>query len=152
MEHIQLDETDYSILDMLKSNSKVRIHIIARKLGIPSSTVHHRIKKLEEKSIIKKWTIIPDPKKVGFNIKSFVLIFVDVTNLKRIGKTQKDIAEILKKIPNVENVDIITGEADLLVSIRAGDMQDFQNILLDKIQSIEGIVKTKTMISLNEFY
>ena len=48
MEHIQLDETDYSILDMLKSNSKVRIHIIARKLGIPSSTVHHRIKKLEE--------------------------------------------------------------------------------------------------------
>ena len=89
---------------------------------------------------------------MGFNIKSFVLIFVDVTNLKRIGKTQKDIAEILKKIPNVENVDIITGEADLLVSIRAGDMQDFQNILLDKIQSIEGIVKTKTMISLNEFY
>ena len=152
MDVYKLDRVDMSILDMLKENSKTKIHVIAKKLGIPQSTVHHRIKRLTENGIISKWSITPNYKLLGLTVKSFVLVYVDVTVLKRIRKTQEDIAKRLIGLENVQSVDIITGEADLLVSIRAKDMHDFQRILMENIQSIEGIVKTKTMISLSEFY
>ncbi|MBN2478252.1 Lrp/AsnC family transcriptional regulator [Candidatus Micrarchaeota archaeon] len=145
-----IDEKDIEIIKILEKNAKTKIHTIAKKLGIPSSTVHHRIKKLEKNSIIKKWTIKKNYKNMGQKIKAYILVFVDVTALKKMRKTQKDIAGEMKKIYDVESVDIITGEADLIAVLRCRDIEDLEKTLLEKIQKIDGITKTKTIISVME--
>ncbi len=147
---LKIDETDLGILEVLEKNAKTRIHAIAAKLGVPSSTVHHRIKKLEKEGIIKKWTILKEYALLGMALKAHILIFVEVGELKKIKKTQNDVVEELRKISSVENVDIVTGDADLLLTMHCRDVNELNRILLEGIQSVEGVAKTKTMIVISE--
>ena len=143
---IKLDDIDLEILSMLEKDAKARMHAIARKLGIPASTAHHRIKQMEKEGIISGYTVRRDWKKMGFGLKAHVLVFADLVALKHMKKTQQDICNSLARVPGVESSEIITGEADLLITVRAHDMDEFRKVLLEKIQAIEGITETKTMM------
>jgi DNA-binding Lrp family transcriptional regulator len=147
---LSLDETDWRIIAMLEHDAKSRIHSIARKLGVPASTAHHRIKRLEREGAIGGYTIRKGYRKLGFGVKAHVLVFVDVTELKKMKKTQHDIARDLSKIGGVEKAEIITGEADLLLTIYCRDMDGYREALLGRIQAIEGITKTRTMMVIPE--
>ncbi len=146
----KIDETDMELLKLLGNDAKARIHTLARKMGIPPSTVHHRIKRLEKEKFISSWTIKKNNFLIGLKMKAHVLTFVDLSVLSQLKRTQKDVANDIKKIEGVESVDIVTGDADLLVTVRCRDMEDFQNLLLQRLQSIKGITKTKTMIVVAE--
>ena len=146
----KFDEIDERILALLEKDAKMRMHIIAHRLGVPASTVHHRIKRMEKEGIIAGYTLLKGYKKMGFGIKSHVLVFVDVTALQRMKKTQQDIATALFRIGGVEQSEIITGEADIFITVRCRDMEDFKRILLGKIQAIEGITKTRTIMVISE--
>ena len=144
------DEIDERILACLSRDAKMRIHLLARKVGIPASTAHHRIKRMEQAGIITGYAIRKNYKKLGYGILAHVLVFVDVTELKKMKKTQQDIATSLSKIEGAERAEIITGEADLLLTIRCRDMDDYRRVLLGKIQAIEGITETRTIMVISE--
>jgi len=144
------DETDARILSLLSRDAKMRIHILAKKLGIPASTAHHRIKRMEQSGIIAGYTINKDYKKLGYGILAHVLVFVDVTELKKMRITQQDIAASLSRIEGAQRAEIITGEADLLLTIRCRDMDDYRRVLLGKIQAIGGITETRTIMVISE--
>ena len=61
-----------------------------------------------------------------------------------------ELARQIRKIGGVEAVDIITGDADLLVTVRCRDIEDFQKVLLGKLQAIEGITETRSLIVIAE--
>lgn len=145
-----LDDTDMEILKILEKNAKTRMHTIAKRLGVPASTVHHRIKRMEKEGIISGWTIRKGYEKLGLMVKAYILIFVNVTELKKMRKSQKDVAARIRRFENIDAVDIMAGEADLLVTARCSDLKSLQDVLLDQIQTIEGITKTKTMIVISE--
>jgi DNA-binding Lrp family transcriptional regulator len=145
-----LDALDMEILAQLKKNARTRIYKLAKITGKPPSTVHARIKALEEKGIIKRWTIETDRKLLGYKLRAIVLIFIDVTRLKELGKTQHAIARELLHIPEVERVSIITGDADLAAEVVCRDFEEFDRVLLSKIQLVEGIVKTKSLVVIAE--
>ncbi|MCX6771029.1 MAG: Lrp/AsnC family transcriptional regulator [Candidatus Micrarchaeota archaeon] len=142
----KLDDTDLEILSILEKDAKARMHAIARKLCIPASTVHHRIKGMEKEGVIAGYSVKKNYRKMGFGLKAHVLVFADLALLKRMKKTQQDICSALSRVPGVESSEIITGEADLLITVRAHDMDEFRKVLLDRIQAIEGITETKTMM------
>jgi len=146
----KIDETDARILELLSRDAKMRIHLLARKVGIPASTAHHRIKRMEKEGIISGYTIRKNYKKLGYGILAHVLVFVDVTELKKMKKTQQDIATSLSHIEGAERAEIITGEADLLLTVRCRDMDDYRRILLGKIQAVEGITETRTIMVISE--
>ena len=60
-----LDNKDLAIIEVLKHNSNFSTQQISKKTGIPISTVHNRIRKLEKSGIIKEYTILLDNKKIG---------------------------------------------------------------------------------------
>lgn len=146
----RIDDTDMELLDILQSNAKARIHSIARKMGIPPSTVHHRMQRLEREGAIAGWTIRKGYHVLGLKMKAYVLVFVDLAVLSAAKRTQKDVAMDIKKVAGVESADIVTGDADILVTVRCRDMDDYQKILLERLQSIKGITKTKTMMVVSE--
>ncbi|MEB3772596.1 MAG: AsnC family transcriptional regulator, partial [Desulfurococcales archaeon] len=65
-----IDEKDKVIVDMLRENARVSYSEIARKLGISEVAVMKRVKKLEASGVIKKYTVIVDYKKLGYNMVS----------------------------------------------------------------------------------
>ncbi|ASJ07226.1 Lrp/AsnC family transcriptional regulator [Thermococcus pacificus] len=55
---VQLDDLDRAILRVLKEDARLTISEIAERLNRPESTIHFRIKKLQERNVIDKYTIV----------------------------------------------------------------------------------------------
>jgi len=145
-----VDEKDLVILDALKERGDSTVRQIAKKTLLPATTIHNRIAKLRKAGVIKKFTIEVDPKKLGLNIGAYLLISADLKLLKERKRTQYDLARELRKIGRVERVSIVTGGTDLVARLRVKDVDELDKILLGKIQLLEGVAKTQTMIIIRD--
>lgn len=145
----EIDEIDQEIIDMLKENARFSTRQIAKRTHIPVTTVYHRIKKLEEKNIIKKYTIVVDEEKLGRGLCGYVLIHYDATEL---GDDQ--IRENLKKrlcaLPGVEEIKYLTGRFDILLKVQAKDLKEFGELLSVKMHKIPGIRNSETFFVIND--
>ena len=72
-----INEKDLEIIKLMRENSRIPYTELAKRVGISDVAVIKRIKKLERRGIIKKYTIIVDPKKLGYNSVSIVGINVE---------------------------------------------------------------------------
>ncbi|MBU0532043.1 Lrp/AsnC family transcriptional regulator [Candidatus Micrarchaeota archaeon] len=145
MEH-GIDEKDLAILEILKEHGDYTVRQIAKKTLLAPTTVHSRIKKLKKNGVIQRVTIDVDEKKLGLKLGAYVLIFADLKLLKEKHKSQYDLAEEIKKLAYVKKVDIVAGGADLIAQVRIKDIEEFDKLLLEKLQLLEGVSKTQTMI------
>ena len=143
MSKIKLDEIDHQILDMLIDNTRTPFTDIAKKLLISAGTVHVRVKKMEEGGIILGSSLTVDYEKLGYAFIAYVGIFLEKTH------QTKFVLERLNLIPNVTVAHITTGKFNILCKIRAKDTNHAKNIIF-KIDDIDGISRTETMISLEE--
>jgi len=135
-----LDEIDIKILRILQENSRTPLREISKEVGLAESTVYERIKKLKEKGVIKKFTVILDAEALGFNILAIVLIKA------RAGK-YTHVAEELKKHSEIVEVYETTGGYDMIAKIRTWDNESL-NEFLDEIGEVDGVEATQTMVVL----
>lgn len=142
-----MDSIDEALIEWIDSGV-TRYASLSRKVGKPMSTIHMRVKRLEKSGIISRYKGDIDWKKAGYGITAFILINIDVDLLKKLKKSQDKLLKELTGIPFVKEGYIITGDADLIVKVIAEDTAQLKQILLDHIDSREGVVKTKTMIVL----
>lgn len=146
----QLDDKDHKIIDILKGHSEYTTRQIAKKTALPQTTIHNRIKKLKQLGIIKKFTIELDYKKINKNFRVYLLISTDLQLLKKLNKTQYNIANELRKYDFIEKTDIVAGGTDIIAIVRVKDVEEFDKILLGKIQNIEGISNTQSLIVIHQ--
>ena len=147
---VKTDEKDRKILEILKEHSDYATRQIAKKTGLPITTVHNRIRKLKKEGVIKKFTIELDHTKIGEGFRAYILISVNLSLLKEKKKSQYDVAKSLRLLPFIEKVDIVSGGTDIIISVRVKDVEEFDKVLLTKIQRIEGIEKTQSLIVIHE--
>lgn len=143
-----MDEIDEEILELVESGV-IKYTAISKRTGIPVSTVHFRVKRLEKDKIITKYKGEIDWNKAGMTVLAFIFVNVDVDMLKKINKTQQQLLRELLDIRYVVDGYVITGESDIILKVIAEDTQELGNILLNAIDSKAGVIKTKTMIVLN---
>ena len=143
MAKFKLDEIDHQILDMLIENTRVPFTDIAKKLLISAGTVHVRVKKMEDAGLIKGSSLTLDYRKLGYSFIAYVGVFLQNTS-----KTSF-VLERINEIPFVTVAHVTTGKFNIFCKIRARDTQHAKNIIF-KIDDIDGISRTETMISLEE--
>lgn len=143
MQKIKLDEIDHQILDMLIDNTRIPFTDIAKKLLISAGTVHVRVKKMEDAGIIKGSSLTLDYQKLGFSFIAYVGVFLQNTS-----QTQF-VLERINEIPNITVAHITTGKFNIFCKIRARDTTHAKEIIF-KLDDIEGVYRTETMISLEE--
>ncbi|MFA6531219.1 MAG: AsnC family transcriptional regulator, partial [Candidatus Micrarchaeia archaeon] len=98
-----MDQTDEEIIFELRKDGKATVKEIARKLGVPMSTVHHRIQKMEREKVISKYEAVPDYKKMGLGVSAFVFVTVDYDKIE----SQEQVAKEIRKMHNVDGTYII---------------------------------------------
>jgi len=141
-----MDRTDEEIINELRTDGKATVKEIAKQLGLPMSTVHHRIMKMEKEGMIKKYEAVPDYKKMGFGVSAFVFVTVNYDKIK----SQEEVARQIGKMENVDGAYIVTGETDILVKVRAHDVEELNDIIIRKLRAINGVDKTRTSVVLKE--
>lgn len=140
------DDKDMKILDILKHHGDYTTRQIAKKTLLPPTTINNRIRKLKKEKIIRNFTVDVDDKAINKGFKAYILISANLQSLKKLKKTQYDIATALKKFDFIERADIVSGGTDIIALVKVKDVEEFDSILLNKIQLIEGVDKTQSMI------
>ena len=147
-----IDEKDVRILDALRDNSKMTTQQISRKLMIPVTTVHNRIKKMERMGVITGYTARVDYKKLGKDILAYVLVkvYYKTPDGKKID--QEMLAKEISKNPTVEEVHIMAGETDIIAKIRVKSIEELNGVIIRELRNLEGVDKTHTMVVLSSIY
>jgi Lrp/AsnC family transcriptional regulator for asnA, asnC and gidA len=145
-----LDEKDYKILTLLKENSRMTTKEMSRKLDIPQTTIYNRIKKLKQNEVIKRFTIELDRKKVGKGLVAYVLCTVSYRTKRGSKINQYKVAQLIERLPEVEEVSIVTGDIDLIIKVALKDVDELNDFVIFKLRDIEGVEKTKTSVVLSQ--
>ena len=143
-QNYQLDELDLQILDLLIKDCRTPYLEIARICHVSGGTIHVRMKKMEDLGIIKGTRILLNLPKLGYDVCCFVGIYVDKAS------SFQNVFDELSKIKEVVEVHLTTGNYSVFTKVICKNITDLQDILLNKINPIEGIQRTDTIISLNQ--
>jgi Lrp/AsnC family transcriptional regulator, leucine-responsive regulatory protein len=144
---LKLDEKDLAILTLIQEDSKLTANQIAKKINTPITTVFAKTKRMEEMGIIKQYRAILSAEKLNFGTAAFILAQVSYRTTKDDDETpitQRDVAEEIARFPEVQEVHIITGDWDLLVKLRAENVDAVGKFVVDKLRRIKGLEKTLT--------
>jgi len=137
-----INEIDATILNILQRNARTSNAEIARKVGLAPSAVFERIRKLEERDVIRGYHAAVNPKAVNLG----QLAFTFVRSNDRPGGVAT--AARLAEIPEVLEVHHVAGEDCFLVKVRAADSEGLGRLLREQLGAVETITSTRTTMVL----
>lgn len=141
---IEIDGIDKEILRALMQDARKPILQIANAIGISGAAVHQRLRKLEQAGVISGSKFTVDAKTLGYSTMAFVGIY-----LEKAARNAETVRE-LNKIPEVLECHYTTGNWSILIKIICRDNEHLMQLLNSRIQTIEGISRTETFISLDQ--
>ncbi len=143
-QNLHIDGIDKQILRALMEDARTPILKIARNVGISGAAIHQRLRKLEKSELISGSKFVINPKVLGYTTMAFVGIYLDK------AMNNPDAVKQLQKIPEVLECHYTTGNWSILIKILCKDNEHLMHVLNKEIQTIEGVSRTETFISLDQ--
>ena len=138
-----LDEKDKAILSILSENARATYSDIAKKIGLSDVAVIKRIKRLERDGVIRRYTIIVDPEKLGYSIVSITGIDVEPEYLFKV-------ISLLKEKEYVKYLALTSGDHNIMIIIWARDSNE-ANKIHNELESLPGVKRVCPAIILDVF-
>lgn len=142
MEKYQIDNLDRNILNALLENSRSPYAELAKKFDVSPGTIHVRVEKMRQAGIITGTSIKIDAKLLGYDVCCFIGIIL---------KSARDYPlalEKLKELNEVVEIYYTTGHYSIFIKVMCQSIEALQLTLINKIQTIDEIQSTETLISL----
>ena len=137
-----MDELDYQILKYLKENSRIRISSISQKVNLSVTAVIDRIRKLENSGIIKQYTTVIDPEKIGKDITAFISVSLEHP------KYNDEFISMVTQNNEILECHYITGDYDFLLKVITGGSGSLERALA-YIKGLHGVAITRTLVVLS---
>ena len=133
-----MDEIDSRIIRSLVQNSRITLSQMSKDIDVPDATISNRLKKLE-KDVIKQYTLIIDPDKLGLKVTAIIIIQSE-------SEKHKNVEKELSQLEEVSEVYSISGEYDILIKVWAFSIEELNQIVNSKIRSVDGVEDLTEMI------
>ena len=133
-----LDAIDFRIIDLLSKDSSTTFVEIAKHIGVSDATIHIRVRRLKEAGVIGNFTISVDNKRLGYGHLVFMGVNVGPGFAEEVTNGLSSIDEILE-IHEMHN------RFDLLLKIRAKNLDELREIVVNKIRSLPHILEAELM-------
>ena len=139
-----LDAKDAKIVGMLKEDSRASTQAIADALGLPRVTGHDRIRRLQERGVVRRFTVERGKEELGWSLHAFIL----ANWVGERGQTdRREVAQEICGMPFVVGCHIVTGQWDFIVEVLARNMEDLGDSILDGLSAVPGVGHTQTLVS-----
>ena len=138
---IIVDDRDLAIIAALQDQGRATFAEIGRRVGLAASSVHERVRKLEQSGAIRRYRAEVDPQALGL----FVAALVSVTPLD--PRQPDDLPDRVKEFPEVEDCHAVAGDENYILKVRSAttaDLEDFLRRLREKAE-----VQTRTTVVLS---
>ena len=141
-----LDEIDLQILKTLQKNAKLTTKELAEAVHLTPTPVFERQKRLEKHGYIKKYVAVLDPEKLGQGLQVYCKV-----KLKQINHEIADaFVRKIQRIPEVTECYNPSGSYDYLLKVRAHDMKQYQEFVLNKLGEIESLASIESTFVMSE--
>ena len=141
-----LDETDLQILRTLQRNARLTTKELADIVHLTPTPVFERQKRLERQGYIKKYVAVLNPEMLNRNL----LVFCKV-KLKQMNREIADtFVRQVMRIPEVTECYNTSGTYDYLLKVRASDMKQYQEFLLNKLGRIDSLGSLESTFVMSE--
>ncbi|GAB3267805.1 Lrp/AsnC family transcriptional regulator [Larkinella arboricola] len=147
MSGIKLDQIDRKVLEILQTNAKITNAQLSKEIGLSPAPTLERVKKLETSGIIQSYHAQLNRDRVGLGVTTFVQVSL-VGHKKQVTES---FVNAVKNIPEIIECHHITGSGDFLLKVIAKDISSYQVLMLEKINEIEEVASTQTMVILSTF-
>lgn len=141
---MKIDGIDKIIIRRLVQDARTPVLSIAREVGISGAAIHQRLRKLEKSKLIDGYKMVINPKALGYSTAAFIGIFLDSAAL------YSSAVKRLKEIPEVVESYYTTGNYAIFIKILCKNNEDLMHLLNRDIQTIKGVSRTETFISLDQ--
>ena len=140
----KIDKLDRKILEIISQNARIPFKDVAEVCNVSRAAIHQRVQKMIEMKVIVGSGYHVNPRVLGFNTCTYIGV-----KLER-GSLYKDVVPEFEKIPEIVECHFTTGPYTMLIKMYARDNEHFMELLNGKIQEIQGVISTETLISLRQ--
>ena len=140
----RIDNLDRKILEIIMKNARIPSKDVAAECGVSRAAIHQRIQRMIDLAVITGSGYHVNPKVLGYSTCTYVGVRLEK------GSMYRQAVESLEQIPEVVECHFTTGPYTMLIKLFARDNQHLMELLNDKIQHIEGVMSTETLISLEQ--
>ena len=137
-----IDDVDMKILGILQADGRTSHAEVARQVGLVGSAVHERVKKLEERGIVRGYSARLDPEALGKRLLAFVFLRAEENG------SSNEVALALAKIPEVLEVHHVAGEDCYLANVRTADTESLGRLIRERFRAIPQVHSTRSTIVL----
>lgn len=140
----KIDSLDKKILEIITRNARIPFKDVAAECGVSRAAIHQRVQRLVDMGVIIGSGYHVNPSTLGYNTCTYVGI-----TLER-GSMYKRVVSEFEKIPEIVECHFTTGPYTMLVKLYARDNAHLMELLNNRLQEIEGVISTETLISLKQ--
>jgi len=141
-----LDQIDRKILSILQADSRITMQDLADRVGLSVSPCHRRVKLLEERGTITRYSAMVDQKSLGLHVSVFISIKLErqkEEDLDRFAKAISGWSEVMECY-------LMTGNRDYLLRVVAADLAAYETFLKTKLTRLNGIASIESSFALSQ--
>lgn len=138
-----LDEVDRAMLAELSSDGRLAVRALAEKLHISRTNAYARLERLMAEGVVTGFGARIDPRRAGLGTSAYIMVTVEQTSWRTM-------ATDLHEIPYVDHVALVGGDFDILLLVRTPDNQTLRDVVLERLQALEGVRSTRTWLIFEE--
>jgi Lrp/AsnC family leucine-responsive transcriptional regulator len=138
-----IDAIDREILNIIQKDARISNAEIARQVELAPSAVLERVRKLEERGVIRGYTADIDPNALGYGLTAVIAI--------RTRECGEGVGEDLAAIPEVMDVHEVAGDDCFYIKVRTQDTDSLGRLLREKLKAVRNVESTRTTVVLKTF-
>lgn len=137
-----MDGIDIKLVSLLQGSGRISQNELAHAVGLSAPAVAERIRKLEDRGVIRQYTAIIDPHTLGLDVTAFISVVINGS------KYYPVFAQRVTERPEVLECHSVTGQGSHLLKIRTDTTTSLERLLSD-IQAWPGVQSTTTSVVLS---
>ena len=142
-----LDDADRAILVHLRRDGRATVTELAVATGLSASACSRRLRRLEDRRVIRGYTAIIDPKAEGRGLTAFVAVRLARHQREHIQRFQAGAREV----PEIIECHHVTGTFDYLLRVEVPDLPAYEHFHADQLAALHNVAQFVTYISMTDF-
>jgi DNA-binding Lrp family transcriptional regulator len=139
-----LDEVDRRILRELTEDARLSIRTLAERVHVSRTNAYARVERLLRDGVVTGFRAQVAPEPAGLGTSAYIALTIE-------QNTWREVSAELARVRYIEHAALLSGEHDVLALVRAPDNATLRDVVLDRVQSIAGVLSTRTWLVFEEF-
>lgn len=141
---MDLDRFDRAIVKLLQSDARISNARLAEKVSLSESACLRRVRALEESGLIQGYSALIDQQKAGYPVNVFVNITLDRQSQSGLEAFESEV----RKIPEVMECYLMTGEHDYFLRLVVADLADFERVHSQHLTRLPSVARVQSSFAM----